>query len=312
MPRILITGADGFVGRALTARLLAAGSEVVGVARTHGGDGTVAVGDICDYGEWPSLLADVDVVVHLAARAHVLQETHANPLEAFRRINVAATERIARAAAASGVRRFVFLSSIGVNGIATTGRAFCESDVPNPSEPYAISKWEAEQLLMEIGARTGMEITRVRPPLIVGPGAKGNLRRLVRLVDSGIPLPFGNVQSLRSFVGLEDLCELLTSCCMNARAADELFLAADVEELSLVDLLGEISKSMGRKPRLIAVPMWALRLGGRLVGVQEELQRMTSSLRVNAKRARERLEWQPGIGLREAIRKMVQSYLREK
>lgn len=309
MKKILVTGADGFVGRTMSEHLVASGHTVLRVVRVRGDDGAIAVGDIASYHEWPSLLASVDVVVHLAARAHVLREVGGDSLERFRRVNVAATLQLARAAARAGVRRFIFLSSIGVNGVSTADRAFCEADEPNPSEPYAISKWEAEQGLLAIGER--MEITRVRSPLILGAGVKGNLQRLVKLVDSGFPLPLGAIRNRRSFIALDDLCKLLALCVAHERAGGELFLAADAEDLSTPDLLRSIADGLGRPVHLVPVPLPALRLAARAIGKEAELQRMASSLRVRADRVREILCWKSTIGLRSAIKSMTECYLRE-
>lgn len=311
MTRILVTGADGFIGRALSGLLIRQGHDLVRVVRSPGDAAAVAVGDIADQPDWTQILAGVTVVVHLAARAHITAETSKDPLNEFRRVNVAATVGLARAAASAAVRRFVFLSSIGVNGNDSQDRAFCEADLPNPSEPYAISKWEAEQALQEIGGTTGMQITRVRPPLIVGPGAKGNLRRLMRLVDSGLPLPLGAIRNSRSFVALEDLCELISSCVSHDRAADDLFLASGAEEVSTPELLRAIGAGLGRAVHLVPVPLAALRLAARSCGLQSQLDRIASSLRVNACKARTVLGWQPRSGLHTAIESMTAAYLHE-
>lgn len=281
------------------------------VVRAQPKDGAIEVGDIATYEGWPSLLTDVDAIVHLAARAHVLRETAPDPLAEFRRVNTAAVTGLATAAAAVGVGRFVFLSSIGVNGVRTQDHAFSESDEPNPTEPYAISKWEAEQGLMEIGARTRMGITRVRSPLIVGPGAKGNLRRLMKLVHSGIPLPFGAVRNRRSFIALHDLCELLVLCVVNQRAGGELFLVADDEDISTPELLRKMAKSLGHASRVFPMPLPVLRLAVRVAGAEAEFERMASSLQVNGRHAREVLGWKASVGIHEGIRSMARAYLAE-
>jgi nucleoside-diphosphate-sugar epimerase len=308
MRRILVTGADGFVGQALTKRLCAAGFSVTGTVRRRAGNQTVAIGDVADCEQWLSLLAGVDVVVHLAARAHILREPSTDPLREFRRVNVAATLKIARAAAVAGVQRFIFLSSIGVNGVSTTNRAFVESDEPDPAEPYAISKWEAERGLMKIGAATGMEIVRVRPPLILGPGVKGNLRRLVQLVDWGLPLPFGAIPNRRSFIALDDICDLLALCIANERAANELFLAADPEQISTTELMHHIARGLDRRSLLIPVPLSGLFMVARILRAQQLIERMALSLCVNADRARTILSWTPRTGILGGIRAMAQAY----
>jgi nucleoside-diphosphate-sugar epimerase len=308
LERILITGADGFVGRALAAHLAADGHTLRTAVRVRRSEGAIEVGDIAVFQDWQRLLQGIDVVVHLAARAHELHESALDSVAEFRRVNVDATLRLAQAAAVAGVRRFVFLSSIGVNGSLTVGRAFSESDEPNPTEPYAISKWQAESGLIDIGLRTNMRVTRVRPPLIIGAGVKGNLRRLIRLVDSHIPLPFGAIRNRRSFVALDDLCELLARCVTDQSAADQLFLAADPHEVSTPDLLRHMAEALGVRAWLVPVPLSALYLAGGLIGLKPELLRISSSLCVDSGHARDILEWKVRFGLRSAISQMIDCY----
>jgi nucleoside-diphosphate-sugar epimerase len=307
MTRVLVTGADGFVGRALVCRLRDAGHSVLEVTRARSGQDVVAIGDIGAFDDWTRLTSGVSGIVHVAARAHVLKESAADPLAEFRRVNVAPTIRLARAAAVCGVRRFVFLSSIGVNGTSST-RPFTIDDVPNPSEPYALSKLEAEQGLLEVAAGTSLEVVRVRPPLIIGAGAKGNLLRLMRLVDSGLPLPLGGVRNHRSFIELNDLCDLLLLCLFEPRAAGELLLAADGESISTSELLRRIAAALGRRARILSVPPWLLSLAASSVGVRGTLERMTSSLLVDSGHARACLGWQPRRGLDAGIRDMARAY----
>lgn len=313
MKRVLVTGADGFVGRAVCVRLSMEGYAVAPVTRTSSGQDSIAIGDLAVYRDWPAILAGADVVVHLAARAHVTRESAGNPLEEFRRINVAPTLRLAEAAAAAGVSRFIFMSSIGVNGMYTTHQPFRESDLAQPTEPYAISKWEAEQRLLELAARTGLEVTRIRPPLILGPQVKGNLRRLMRLVDAGMPLPLGAVKNQRSFLALADLCELLSLCVSEPRAGNELLLAANAESISTPDLLRRIALELGRRLRLVPIPILGLRAAGRLLGMTAEIRRLTSSLLVDAGYARQTLCWHPPAdAVARGVASMVRSYQSEK
>lgn len=312
MKRILVTGADGFVGRALCARLAGAGFTVVPVVRTARKQGDVGIGDLGQYAQWPTLLQDVRAVVHLAARAHITNESASDPLSEFRRVNVHGTMRLAEAALAAGVTRFVFMSSIGVNGSFTEGRAFRETDTPRPSEPYAISKWEAEQQLLALSERSGLELTRVRPPLVIGPHAKGNLLRLMKLVASGIPLPLGAVSNERSFVALDDLCDLLAICISDRRSIGELLLAANDPVISTPGLLREIARAMGRRVFLPAIPLRGLQVLADALGAGAELRRLTSSLAVDASYAKQTLSWRPAAGsLRTAIAAMVGSYVNE-
>jgi nucleoside-diphosphate-sugar epimerase len=306
LPRILVTGADGFVGRALCARLRDNKYDVVAVTR-RSAPGVVGIGDIGEFTQWEPLLANVTAVIHLAARAHVFSNSH--DAAEFPRINVDAAVQLARASANVGVRRFVFLSSIGVNGSSTSKRPFTESDVPEPLEGYAVSKWRAECELMRIASTTAMELVRVRPPLVIGPNVKGNLLRLLQLLDRELPLPFGGVRNLRSYVGLEDLCALLMLCVEHPAAASTLFLAADPEEVSTPELLRRLARGLERKSRLFSVPFWMLQLATQAIGRRKELERMCSSLRVDASLAREVLGWRPA-GLDRAIDAMCGAYSR--
>jgi nucleoside-diphosphate-sugar epimerase len=272
----------------------------------------LAIGDIAAYEQWPYRLERVDAVVHLAGRAHVVREAACDGMGEFRRVNVEGTLRLARAAATAGVRRFVFVSSIGVNGVRTYDRAFREADAPNPTEPYAISKWEAEQGLLELGTRTSLEITRVRPPLIVGRHVKGNLRRLLQLVDRGIPLPFASIRNLRSYVALEDLCELLLLSIDAPRAAGELFLVADPHAISTPELLRHMAAGLQRRALLVPAPPAMLRLAARVVGMSKEVERIAWSLEVDARHASEVLGWHARIGLPAAIAAMAHDFARER
>lgn len=307
MTRVLVTGADGFVGRAIVRRLRAEGHSVFEVTRARSGEDVVAIGDIAEFDDWSKLTSGVAAVLHVAARAHIVAEPAAAPLAEFRRVNVEPTIRLASAAAMNGVGRFVFLSSIGVNGTFST-RPFCVRDQPDPTEPYALSKWEAERALLEVAAKTGMQITRVRPPLVIGAGVKGNLLRLLRLVDSGMPLPLGAVHNQRSFIDLEDLCDLLLLCLFDRRAGGELFLAADDEHLSTPELLRRIAAGFSRRARVFSVPLSVLSLAARALGAHAALERLTSSLLVDASHACVTLDWQARRGLSAGIREMAQAY----
>ena len=308
---VLVTGADGFVGRALCDFLRSVGHDVVGVCRSAAANRIQAIGDIGHYDQWQTLLPGIDVVVHLAGRAHVLQESADDPLEEFRRINVLATDRLARAAVGAGVRRLVFVSSIGVNGVMTRDRPFTENDPPDPAEPYAISKYEAEQRLREIEYSSDLELVIIRPPLIYGPRVKGNFLRLLAVIRSGIPLPFGAVRNLRSYLGLQNFCELLVLCSIHPDAAGELLMAADGTDVSTPELLAMISDAMDRRLRIPSVPLGSLRVLAMLAGRRAELERLTNSLQVDASRARSILNWTPGTPLQKGIGAMMDWYQRE-
>jgi nucleoside-diphosphate-sugar epimerase len=304
MPKVVVTGSGGFVGRALSPMLAAAGHEVVAVPRA-----LVADGDRdASRASLDALMRNADVVIHLAARAHVMREGQSDPLSEFRRINVAGTLAIARAAVRAGVRRFVFVSSIGVFGTSSIDR-FSERSQIAPEEPYAVSKWEAELALRELERESGSDVVVVRPALVYGPHAKGNFLRLLRLVASGVPLPFGAIVNQRSFIGVTNLCDLLHSCAIHPNAAHETFVAADGEDISTSALLTMMSKAMGRPDRQFSFPLPILRTALTAVGLRKEFLRLTGSLLVDAGHARATLQWRPQRSLQEGIEEMVHVFM---
>jgi nucleoside-diphosphate-sugar epimerase len=243
--------------------------------------------------------------VHLAARAHELDKKAAAQVAAFQAVNVEATARLARSAAAQGVRRFVFLSSIGVNGNETCGRAFTEADAPAPQEPYAVSKLLAERELAGARGGSALEVVIVRPPLIYGPGVKGNLLRLLKLLARGWPLPLGSLRRPRSFVGLENLCDLLCACVEHPRAADELFLAAEPQPRSTAELLEALSSAMGLEHRIWPWPESMLAAIASLAGRESEFARLRCALEVDASKAGSILGWRPRLAFQDQIRATV-------
>jgi nucleoside-diphosphate-sugar epimerase len=290
--RILVTGAAGFIGQSLVEHLRRGGRDVLPVTR-----------------DMVAQMTDVDALVHLAARAHVVADTAADPLEEFRRVNVTGTERLADAAVRGGVRRFVFVSSIGVLGNDSGGRAFTAADPPQPNEPYAVSKWEAEQRLLERVAGTATEAVIVRPPLVYGPGVKGNFLRLLRLVNSGLPLPFAGLEARRSFVGLQNLCGLLEACIDHPAATGRVLLAADGEDVTLPELLDAIARGLGRPARLFKVPWPLVESLAAMAGRRDDLARLVGSLRVDASETRQVLGWQPHVRFDAGIRAMAEWYV---
>lgn len=305
--RILITGADGFIGSALSNRLCRNGYDTLGTVRTMRAEQAhrVAV-EISATADWSVALENRDMVIHTAGRAHVLRETETDPPAVFRAINTAGTLRMANQAAAAGVRRFVFISSIGVNGLFTPeGCAFSEQSPPAPHNAYAIAKHEAEQGLRQIAGQTGMEVVIIRSPLVYGPGVKGNFLRLMRLLQRGLPLPFGAVANRRSLVGLDNLVDLLICCLEHPAAANQTFLVSDGEDLSTPELIRRLARAMNRPARLLSVPVSWLRLGGRLLGRAEEAERLLGSLQVDSGKARVLLGWRPPVSVDEGLRKMV-------
>jgi nucleoside-diphosphate-sugar epimerase len=312
--RILVTGAGGFVGRALLPHLHRAGASVIAAVREQRPDldlpgQTIRMGDLTALPDWGPILRQVDAVIHLAARAHVTSEHAPHPLAEFRAANVAPALSLFTACQQASLARFVFVSSIGVNGVLSPGSAFRETDRPNPVEPYAISKWEAEQALLEQASRGSTELVIVRPVLIYGPHAKGNLLRLMRWIDSGWPLPFGSLRSARSLLGLGNFCDLLNLCVTHPSAGNQLFVAADAQSTSTQGLIAAIAEEMNRKVRLAKLPPGILRLAGSAIGTRSEMNRLVGSLEVDASKARVMLNWRSAPIFSTDLRAMVDQYL---
>ena len=312
---IAVTGQAGFVGKHVALELVNREFKVRAVLRnvksastpSDGNTNDVAVGDINSHTDWSAALAGVDCVIHCAARAQVMHETVGVALAAYRAVNVDGARRLAEQAAAAGVRRLVYLSSIKVNGEETApGASFSLSDRPAPEDPYGISKWEAEQALWEISAKTGLEVVVVRPPLICGPGVKGNLARLLKPVRFGLPLPFSAVQNKRSLIGLDNLVDLLIRCVDHPEAAGQTFLVSDGEDLSTPDLIRYMAAAMNRSPRLFPVPLSLLRLVGSALGKRAEIDRLVGSLQIDSSHTRRVLGWTSPVSVQEGIRRMVQ------
>ncbi|QRY78721.1 SDR family oxidoreductase [Pseudomonas sp. PDNC002] len=310
--KVLLTGATGFVGRGLLARLCQErGMQVRAAVRSA----DVALPETVDVvhieglsaaQSWSAALLGVDVVIHAAARVHVMEEQAADPLAAFRAVNVEATRSLALQAAASGVKRFVFVSSIKVNGEETApGRPFTADDVPHPQDPYGQSKLEAEQALFAISEQTGLEVVVVRPPLVYGPGVKANFASLMGALRRRLPLPFASIDNRRSLVARDNLVDLLLHCTRHPAAAGQVFLVSDGEDLSTAQLCLGLSRALGVRPRLLAVPPWMLRLLGRITGRSQQVQRLLGSLQVDIAKTRGLLEWTPPVGVEQALRDTV-------
>lgn len=330
--RVLVTGASGFIGQALCQALSRSGHTVRRVIRARATndrapdsrfanpsvDGmaaetmeTVGIDVIGPETNWSQALAGIESIVHLAARVHVLKETAADPLTEFRQVNVAGSERLARMAVAAGVRRLVYVSSVKVNGESTSsGRAFSEEDAPSPQDAYGLSKWEAEQALLEVARETGLEVVIVRPPLVYGPGVGGNFLRLMNWIDRGWPLPLGSVSNARSLIYLGNLVDVLTICVESPRAAGKIFLASDGEDVSTPELIRRLARVMGRQPRLISIPPAILRIAGLLTGKSAETERLLGSLCVDSSRIRRELQWTPPFPLEQGLRETAAWYLK--
>lgn len=311
MTSILVTGANGFVGSALCATLEAAGLRVRRAVRTSNRPGDIAVGSIGAETDWGTALADSGVVIHLAARVHVMQDDSPDALAAYREVNATGTRRLAEQAALNGVRRFIYLSSIKVNGDATVpGRPYGPSDEPRPEDPYGLSKLEAERAIAEVASRRGMEFVVIRPPLIYGPGVRANFRSMMLLVRRGMPLPLGCVTgNRRSLLSLGNLTDLLLNCVGNPMAANRTFLASDGEDLSTVELLRRLGVAMGRPARLVPVPVPFLELGARLFRRPDLARRLLGSLQVDISETRRVLGWNPPVSVGEGLSRAVAPFL---
>ncbi|MDO9197159.1 SDR family oxidoreductase [Rhodoferax sp.] len=308
---ILVTGATGFVGSALVARLAREGTETRACVRRNGAslpDGvhTVQVAGLTADTDWRHALAGVAVVVHAAARVHVMVDAATDPLAEFRRVNVDGTLNLARQAAAAMVKRFVFISSVKVNGEATLpGRPFTADDAPAPLDPYGVSKMEAEQGLRQIAAQTGMAVVIIRPPLVYGPGVKANFAALMRAVQRGWPLPLGAVHNQRSLVALDNLVDFIVTCITHPQAANQTFLVSDGHDLSTTELVRGLARAARMPVRLLPVPVWALRAGAALLGKGDAVQRLCGNLQVDISKARSLLGWTPPISVDDGLRRAV-------
>jgi nucleoside-diphosphate-sugar epimerase len=316
MERVLVTGANGFVGQTVCPALASAGLTVRAAVRdpdrlpARPPSGEVAgVGYIGPDTEWAPALAGVDAVVHLAGRVHVLKETFEDPQAEFHKINVLGTERLAWEAAGAGVRRLVYVSTVGVNGRSTSRtRPFTEEDQPVPHNPYALSKWEAERVLRRVSTETGLEVAILRPPLVYGPGVKANFLSLMRLADRGFPLPLGAVENRRSLVYVGNLADAVLACLRHPRAAGEVFLVSDGEDVSTAELLNKIGVSLNRPVRLLPVPPGLLLAAGRVTGASSKVEPLLDSLAVNGGKIRRRLGWQPPYSMDEGLEHTARWY----
>lgn len=259
--------------------------------------------------DWSVALAGVTEVIHLAARVHVMRESAVDPYAEFYRTNVAGTERLARQAAEAGVRRLVYVSSIKVNGERTAGQPFRPEDKPQPEDAYAQSKLEAELVLKDISRNTGIEVVVVRPPLVYGPGVKGNFLSLLRVVQRGLPLPLASCDNRRSLVGLSNLVDLLTICTTHPAAAGQVFLAADGEDLSTPELLRRVARALGRNARLLPFPPVLLRLAARIAGRTGVYERLCGSLQVDTGKTHELLGWTPPHSVDEELARTARWFL---
>ena len=316
---VLVTGGSGFVGHALLTSLVHSKYLVRAAIRSRSNlqpDDLLRhvpaciIRDIGPSTDWTEALDGVNSVVHLAARVHVMKEHAKDPLAEFRHVNTLGTTRLAYKAAAAGVRRLIYVSTIKVNGDATYERPFLEDDRPQPSDPYAISKWEAEKALRRISDETGIEIVIVRPPLVYGPGVGGNFLTLLKWIDRGIPLPLASVNNQRSLVGLDNLVSLLMTCLSQPRAAGEVFLASDGEDLSTPQLIRRTAQVLDKSSLLFPFPVSLLRMTASLFSKGEACERLCGSLAVDSSKAHRLLGWSPVSSVDDELRRTAVWYTR--
>jgi nucleoside-diphosphate-sugar epimerase len=315
--RILITGATGFVGKRLCSELHKECYEVYVAVRkkTESVSENIyqfEIGDLSAEIDWSNVLQGVEVVVHTAARVHIMNDSVVDPLAEFRRVNTAATLTLARQAAASGVKRFIFISSIKVNGEMTKpNQPFQPDDAFIPVDPYALSKYEAEQGLLKVAEETGMEFVIIRPPLVYGAGVRANFASMMKWIKTGLPLPLGAVHNQRSFVALDNLVSFIAHCIDHPKAANEIFLISDGEDVSTTELLRKVAKVFGQKAMLLPVPITWMRFVAKLIGKGDVTSRLFGSLQVDCSKAKELLGWKQVITMDEQLKKTADAYLKK-
>jgi len=307
--KVLLTGVTGFVGGGVLRRLVADERYFASAAvRQHpalslGSQvNAFAVGDLTASTDWSAALVAADVVIHAAARAHIMSDESIDPLVEYRSVNVDGTMALARQAVAAGVKRFIFISSIGVNGNINTA-PFKENNAPAPAEPYAQSKYEAEIALLQLASETGLEVVIIRPPLVYGANAPGNFGGLVKAISKGLPLPLGAVHNKRSLVALDNLVDLIITCIDHSAAANQIFLAGDGEDISTTQLLRGVARAMGKPSRLVPIPASWLMMAATMLGKKAVAQRLLGSLQVDISKAQQLLGWTPPLSVAEGLRR---------
>jgi nucleoside-diphosphate-sugar epimerase len=320
MHNIFVTGGFGFIGKFLTTKLVLKKKSVSLTARNKDNISNFKeysrifnVDEFNSITRWSEMFLNVDTIIHCAAKAHVKNGNNPKFRDIYNEVNVKAVLNLANQAASTGVKRLIFLSSIGVNGLFTTkSNKFSNSDVPKPIENYAISKWKAEKELHQVSRRTGLEVVIIRAPLVYGEGVKGNFLRLLDLVYKGMPLPFANINNLRSFISLDNLVDFIIYCIDHPKAAGQTFLVSDDEDISTPDLIRKLSRIMGKSSRLFSMPKSIIKLMGYLSGKSVEVDRLLGSLRVDSSHVHKVLKWSPPFSLDEGLEKTVYWYLKNR
>lgn len=311
--RMLVTGASGFVGQSLCVDAIRRGWSVTAALRKSDAalpDCEAAlIGQVDETTPWAGALRDIEVVVHLAARVHVMKDTATDPLAEFRKVNVVGTEHLARSAAAAGVKRLVYVSSIKVNGEETVeDRRYTEQDVPQPQDPYGISKWEAEQALHRVADETGLEVVIVRPPLVYGAGVRGNFLQMLGAVARGLPLPLGSISNQRDLVYVGNLVDALMACATHPAAVGQTYLVSDGEPVSTSELLHRLAEAMHVPSRVFPFPPSLLKLAGGVLGKSAQVERLLGSLQVDSDKIRRELAWQPPYSLQQGLQETAAWY----
>ena len=311
MNKLLITGATGFIGQALIKKLKLEKYSLNISTRNYIQSTTenlkiFNLGSLENKIDWADALYEVDCVIHCAGRAHIINDNKKKSIDIFRKVNVDGTINLAKQASISGIRRFIFLSSIKVNGERTIGNlSFKYNDISNANDSYSISKWEAEQQLWELSKKTGLEVVIIRVPLVYGPGVKGNLERLIKLINFGIPLPFSLIKNERSLIGIDNLIDLIIRCIEHKNASGKTLLVSDDETFSTPDLLKIIANSMGRSVRLFPFPIILLKILGFILGRSNEVNRLVGSLKVDIEYTKNILNWKPPVSVQKGIQRML-------
>ncbi|MEC8147411.1 MAG: SDR family oxidoreductase [Pseudomonadota bacterium] len=309
--KILVTGANGFIGKALCKKLRNQQHDVIAAVRRRCNISNVTI--LENEYSWEKALMNQDILIHTAGLSQVRKDTEIDPLEVYRSVNVQKTRILAQQAAASGVKLFIFLSSIKVNGELTkTNSYFSFRDEASPKEPYSISKWEAEQTLREIAAKTNLKIVIIRSPLVYGPGVKGNFLSLLNLLDRGIPLPFGSIKNKRSLVGLNNLIDLIITCTERPAAANKTFLVSDDDDLSTTELLQRLACALNKPVKLLPFPTSILQLGASLLGRRDTAQRLLGNLQLDISHTKKALDWSPPEGIETCLKETASWYLSKK
>jgi len=312
VPHVLVTGADGFVGKALCAEMVYRGWNVRASVRSREKINSlpkeieiIETGSIGPYINWTQALNNVKSVVHLAGRVHVMKDSSSDPLAEYSIVNTAGTECLAKAAAGKGVRRFVFLSSVKVNG-ESRASAYTEKDIPVPVDPYGISKWEAEEKLKAIACETGLEAVIIRAPMVYGPEVKANFLRLLKAVDRGIPMPLAGIKNKRSLIYIGNLVNSIIACINHPKAVGQTYLVSDDEDVSTSELISQTAEALGKPARLFYLPFFMLRFAGVITGKLHAIERLTGSLTVDSSKIRRELNWNPPFTLNHGIKKTAE------